>query len=342
MRAVPFFEHGPASVLQYREDFPDPSPARNSVIIDVRYCGINHLDIWTRQGIAGRKIRLPHICGCDIVGTVSSKSHGLRAGDRVMVYPGISCGRCAHCRARRENLCGQFAVIGGMSDHDGGYAEQVAVPARNVVRIPGSIKDEMAATFAVSYLVAWNMLKTNGAGRGKTVLVYGASSGVGMATIQIARALGATVITTVSGKEKRAFAEKVGAHHIVDRSREIIAERARQITSGTGVDIVIDHVGADTWQTSIASLKQGGRLAVCGMTSGNDAIVPVRTFYTKQIVMTGAFLGTKKQLQSLIRFADRKKIRPVIDSVFPLKEAALAHERMEAGKHMGKMILKCS
>jgi NADPH:quinone reductase-like Zn-dependent oxidoreductase len=341
MRAVPFSAHGPANVLQYREDFPDPVRARNSVIVDVKYCGVNHLDIWTRQGIAGRKIRLPHICGCDIVGTISRKSAGLRAGDRVMVYPGISCGRCAHCRAGRENLCGQFAIIGGMSDHDGGYAERVAVPARNIVRIPGSIKDEVAATLAVSYLVAWNMLKTNGAARGRTVLVYGASSGVGMATIQIAKALGATVITTVSSGEKRAFAEKVGADHILDRSANI-AELAREITDGTGTDIVVDHVGAATWQTSLASLRQGGRMAVCGMTSGNDAIVPVRSFYTKQIAMTGALLGTKGQLQGLIRFVDKKKIRPVIGSVLSLKEASLAHERMEAGKHMGKMLLRCS
>lgn len=341
MRAVPFFEHGPASVLQYKEDFPDPVRARNSVIIDVKYCGVNHLDIWTRRGIAGRNIRLPHICGCDIVGTVSSKSHSFRAGDRVMVYPGVSCGRCAHCRAGRENLCSQFAIIGGMSDHDGGYAEQVAVPAQNIVMIPESIKDEVAVTLAVSYLTAWNMLKTNGAARGKTVLVYGASGGVGMATMQIARALGATVITTVSSGEKRAFAERVGADHIVDRSTETIAERAKEITNGAGVDIVIDHVGAATWQTSIASLKQGGRMAVCGMTSGNDATVPVRSFYTKQIAMTGALLGTKGQLQSLIRFVEKKKIKPVIDSVLPLKEANLAHKRMEAGKHSGKMLLKC-
>jgi NADPH:quinone reductase-like Zn-dependent oxidoreductase len=259
-----------------------------------------------------------------------------------MVYPGISCGRCAHCRAGRENLCSQFAIIGGTSDHDGGYAERVAVPAQNIVRIPGSIKDEVAATLAVSYLVAWNMLKTNGAARGRTVLVYGASSGVGMATIQIAKALGATVITTVSSGEKRAFAEKVGADHILDRSTENPGERAKEITNGTGVDIVIDHVGAATWQTSIASLRQGGRMAVCGMTSGNDAIVPVRSFYTKQIVMTGALLGTKGQLQGLIRFMGKKKIRPVIGSVLPLKEAGLAHERMEAGKHMGKMLLRCS
>src|ERR671933_679325 len=180
MRAVPFFEHGTSAVLQYREDFPDPVASKGEVIVTVEYCGINHLDIWTRQGVAGKKIRLPHICGCDIVGTVK--------GQRVMVYPGVSCGRCTHCKAGQENLCSQFAIIGGMSNYNGGYAEKVAVPARNVIKLPDSMKSETAAALSVSYLTAWNMLTANGASRGKIILVYGAASGVGMATIQLAKA----------------------------------------------------------------------------------------------------------------------------------------------------------
>jgi NADPH:quinone reductase-like Zn-dependent oxidoreductase len=333
MRAVPFFEHGPADVLQYREDFPDPVAAKGSVIVDIQYCGVNHLDIWTRQGIAGKKIRLPHVCGCDIVGTV--------AGKRVMVYPGVSCGKCAYCRAGRENLCSQFAIIGGMSDHDGGYAEMAAVPAKNVISLPDSIKSEVAATLGVSYLVAWNMLRTNGAGKGKTVLVYGATSGVGMATIQLAMALGAEVVTTVSGRHKHDFAKKLGARHVIDRATQNIVEEAKKITGGMGVDIVIDHVGAATWPTSISALKQGGRMAVCGMTSGNDATVPVRMFYSKQVTMTGALLGTKAQLAELVNFMSRKKIRPVIDSVFELQDAKEAQKKMEAGAHAGKILLRC-
>ena len=357
MKAVAFFEHGPVDVLQYREDFPDPVAVKDEVIIDIKYCGINHLDIWTRQGTGatGKKIRLPHICGCDIVGTTYIK------GQRVMIYPGVSCGKCQYCTSssnriktttrrrrrnnnngndnKRENLCSQFAIIGGFSDYNGGYAERVAVPERNVIRLPSALKDEIAATLAVSYLTAWNMLQTNGASRGKKILVYGASSGVGMATIQLAKALGATVITTVSGNSKHEFAKKLGAHYIIDRTRQDITDEVKKIVPA-GVDIVIDHVGAATWTTSIAALRQGGRMAVCGMTSGNEAIVPIRTFYTKQIVMAGFLLGTRAQLQELINFVIRKKIQPVIDSVFPLQDAKEAQKKMEAGLHAGKILLK--
>jgi NADPH:quinone reductase-like Zn-dependent oxidoreductase len=338
MKAVVFHEHGPPDVLRY-EDHPDPVPAKDGVVIDIEYCGVNHLDIWTRMGIAGKTIKLPHICGCDIVGTVNRSVPGLKAGERVMIYPGISCGLCVHCRAGNENLCNQFAILGGMSDYNGGYAEQVTVPARNVVKL-GKIKSETAATLAVSYLVAWNMLKTNGAGKGKSLLVYGATSGVGMATIQLAKGLGVSkIIATVSGADKAAFAKRIGAHHVIDRSQTDIAAQVMKLTGG--VDIVVDHVGAATWQASIASLKAGGRMAVCGMTSGNNAVVPVRMFYSKQITMTGALLGTKRQLTDLARFMDAKKIRPVLDSIFPLEQAHDAHERMEQGRHAGKILLAC-
>jgi NADPH:quinone reductase-like Zn-dependent oxidoreductase len=358
MKAVAFFEHGPVDVLQYHEDFPDPVAGKDEVIIDIKYCGINHLDIWTRQGIGvavGKKIRLPHICGCDIVGTTPAVK-----GQRVMIYPGVSCGKCQYCTCsnrtatittrrrkdnnnngnnKRENLCSQFAIIGGFSDYNGGYAERVAVPVKNILRLPSSLSDETAATLAVSYLTAWNMLQTNGASRKKKILVYGASSGVGMATIQLAKALGATVITTVSGNSKHDFAKKLGAHYIIDRTRQDIADEVKKIVPD-GVDIVIDHVGAATWATSIAALRQGGRMAVCGMTSGNEATVPVRMFYSKQIVMVGFLLGTRAQLQELINFVMRKKIQPVIDSIFPLQDAKEAQKKMEAGMHTGKILLK--
>lgn len=347
MKAVPFYQHGPTvDVLRY-EDFPDPEPARGQVVIEVEYCGVNHLDIWTRMGIAGKKIKLPHICGCDIVGTVKKSAAGFDAGERVMVYPGASCGKCAHCKAGRENLCSQFAIIGGMSDYNGGYAEKVAVPARNVIRLGKKGPDsKAAATLAVSYLTAWNMLSANGAKKGKSLLVYGAASGVGMATIQLARALGvSTIITTAAGPEKAKFGKKLGAHHVIDRNetKDLAGEVAARLGGGAaaGVDIVIDHVGAATWQTSIASLKPGGRMAVCGMTSGNDATVPVRMFYSKQVTMTGALLGTKAQLVQLLKLVQARRIKPVIDSVFPLEEAAQAQDRMEKGLHSGKILLSC-
>jgi NADPH:quinone reductase-like Zn-dependent oxidoreductase len=217
MRAVPFFLHGPAEVLEYRSDFPDPVASKIQSIVKVEYCGVNHLDIWTRQGITGKKIKLPHVCGCDVVGRTN-------LGEPVMVYPGISCGKCPRCRGGRENLCREFAIIGGMSDHDGGYAERVAVPRKNLICLPKTLEPELAATLAVSYLVAWNMLTTNGPIKKKTVLVYGAASGVGMATIQLGKALGATVLTTVSGDGKRDFARRLGADLVIDRNTESIVD----------------------------------------------------------------------------------------------------------------------
>jgi NADPH:quinone reductase-like Zn-dependent oxidoreductase len=329
MKAVWFSEHGSADVLQYG-DFPDPIAERN-VLIDVEYCGVNHLDIWTRIGISGKKIRLPHICGCDIVGTFKGK--------RVMVYPGVSCRKCLHCKSGRETLCKDFAIIGGMSDWNGGYAEKVAVPAKNVIRLPEALKSEVAATLGVSYLVSWNTLRTNSASKGKTVLVYGATSGVGMATIQLAKALGCRIITTVSNIEKRKFAEDLGAHHVIDRKSQNILDEIKSVAP-EGVDLVIDHVGAATWPTSIAALKNGGRTAVCGMTSGNEATVPVRMFYSKQITMTGALLGTRAQLDELIKFVIAKKIRPVIDSIFDLRAARQAQSKMELDRHQGKILIK--
>lgn len=332
MKAVAFYNHGGPEVLQYA-DMPDPIPQKGEAIVNVRYCGLNHLDIWTRIGIAGRTIRLPHMCGCDIVGTVGNSKQ------LVMVYPGISCGKCSQCRAGRENKCSKFTILGGPGDYDGGYAEKVAVPRANVVPLPKGLKPEAAATLSVSYLTAWNMLQENGAGRGKSVLVYGAASGVGMATIQLAKALGALVITTASTKDKIRFAKDLGADHVIDRTAADIAHEVASIVPG-GVDIVIDHTGAATWKTSIACLRVGGRMAVCGTTSGGEATVPIRTFYTKQLTMAGALLGSRAQFSELLRFVARKKIKPVIDSILPLRDAAEGQKRMEGNLHSGKIVLQ--
>jgi NADPH:quinone reductase-like Zn-dependent oxidoreductase len=383
MKAVPFYQHGSADVLKYEEEFPSPLPAKGQVIINVKYCGVNHLDIWTRMGIAGKKIKLPHVCGCDIVGTIKEDAAGFKAGERVVVYPGASCGICLYCKMGHENLCSQFAIIGGTSDYNGGYAQQVAVPATNVIPLK-KMDSKIAATLSVSYLTAWNMLSSallsssssissaasaiigtnslnsrNKSGRTRSnsrdkkrepkkkspvssLLVYGAASGVGMATIQLARELGiSTIITTGAGPEKVKFGKKLGADIVIDRNET--KDIASEVVSKLGpVDMVVDHVGAATWQTSIAVLKPGGRMAVCGMTSGNNATVPVRMFYSKQITMAGALMGTKTQLVQLFDFVQRKKIMPVIDSVFSLRDAVQAQKRMEKGLHAGKILLQIS
>ena len=338
MKAVAINEHGGIDKLIY-QDIEDPRPLKDEVLVKVKACGVNHIDIWVRQGLAGKALQFPHILGCDIVGEVASKNKNFRIGSRVMVYPGLSCGKCSYCKARKENLCREFSIIGGFSDVQGGYAEYVKVPLRNIVSIPTWFSFEEAACLSVSYLTSWNMLKSTNVSKGMTLLVYGAGSGVGSAAIQLARAKGAKVITTVGDERKVTLAKKLGANHVINRMTHDIVLEVMTLTSD-GVDAVIDHVGASTWMTSLKSLKVGGRMAVCGATTGETANVEIRTVYNKQASIIGAYLGTKAELVEMMKFMQAKKIRPIIDSKFRLSEAAKAHERMEKSEHFGKIVLQ--
>ena len=338
VKAVAIHEHGGVDKLIY-QDFQDPKPSKDEVLVKVKACGVNHLDIWVRLGLAGKPLKFPHILGCDIAGEIASKNRNFPVGSRVMVYPGLSCGKCLHCKNGRENLCSKFTIIGGFSNVQGGYAEYVSAPLRNIVKIPAWFSFEEAACLGVSYLTAWSMLKSTNVTKGSTLLVYGAGSGVGSAAIQLARARGAKVITTVGDEGKVALAKKLGASHVINRTKQDIATEVVTIT-GDGVDAVIDHVGASTWMTSLKSLKLGGKMAVCGATSGEVANVEIRTVYNKQVSIIGAYLGTKNQLVEMMRFMHAKKIRPLIDSKFSLEKAAAAHERMEKNEQFGKIVLK--
>jgi len=338
VKATVIHEHGGADKLIY-EDIEDPEPSKDEVLVKIKTCAVNHLDIWVREGLPVKTLKFPHILGCDIAGEIAGKNRNFPIGSRVMVYPGLSCGKCSYCKKGKENLCSTFSIIGGFSDVQGGYAEYVKVPLRNIVRIPSRFSFDEAACLGVSYLVSWNMLKSTNAGKGTTLLVYGAGSGVGSATIQLARARGAKVITTVGNEGKVALAKKLGANHVIDRTRHDIVTEVMTLT-GDGVDAVIDHVGASTWMTSIKCLKPGGRMAVCGATTGETANVEIRTVYNKQLSIIGAYLGTKAQLMEMIAFMQAKKIKPVIDSTFRLSEAARAHARMENSDHFGKILLK--
>jgi NADPH:quinone reductase-like Zn-dependent oxidoreductase len=337
VKAVTLHEHGGIDKLIY-EDIEDPKPSKDEVLVKVKACGVNHLDLWVRQGLLGKSLQFPHILGCDITGEIARKNKSFALGSRVMVYPGLSCGKCSYCKSGRENLCAKFTIIGGFSNIQGGYAECVSVPLRNIVKILTWFSFEEAACLGVSYLIAWNMLKSTNVGKGTTVLVYGAGSGVGSATIQLARAKGAKVITTVSDEAKIALAKKLGANHVINRTKQDIVAEVMAI-SGGGVDAVIDHVGASTWMTSLKCLKLGGKMAVCGATSGEVANIEIRTVYNKQASIIGAYLGTKKELVEMMRFMQTKKIRPVIDSKIDLRKAAYAHERMEKNQHFGKIVL---
>ncbi len=337
MKAVVLHEHGSVDKLTYQE-IEVPKPSKGEVLVRVRACGVNHLDIWVRQGLPGRKLRFPHICGCDIVGEVASPSKKFSAGSRVMVYPGLHCGACSYCRAGNENLCSKFAIIGGFSDVQGGYAEYVKVPLRNLVNMPGWLTFEQVACLSISYLTVWNMLNRANVGKGTNLLVYGAGSGVGSATILLAKAKGAKVTTTVGDETKIGLAKRLGADHVINRKQNDIATEVSKLTDG--VDVVIDHVGAQTWNTSLRSLKQGGKMIVCGATSGETASIEIRTVYNKQASIIGAYLGTKSELIGLLKFMKLKKIRPLIDTIFKLSDVAKAQTRMENSEHFGKIVLQ--
>ncbi|MEM2759966.1 MAG: zinc-binding dehydrogenase [Nitrososphaerales archaeon] len=337
MKAAVIHEHGGPDKLVY-QDIDDPKPSSNEVLVKVKVCAINHLDIWVRQGLPGKTLKFPHILGCDIAGEIASKNRSLPIGSRVMVYAGVSCGRCSYCKAGEENLCAKFSVIGGFSDMKGGYAEYVKIPVRNIVEIPPWFSYDEAACLGVSYLTAWNMLKDVNVKKGSTVLVYGAGSGIGSATIKLARAMGMKVVTTVSSERKISLAKKLGANHVIDRNKQDVVAEVTRLTDG--VDAVIDHVGASTWMTSLKCLKVGGRMAVCGATTGEIANVEIRTVYNKQVSIIGAYLGTKGELIEMIKFMLKRRIKPLIDLTFRLSEARAAHERMEKNEHFGKILLK--
>src|SRR5688572_16479250 len=239
MKAVRFHQHGPPDVLRY-EDVPDPVPQEGWAVVRVRACALNHLDIWQRRGIERVRIPMPHISGADVAGEVAE------TGERVMLQPGLSCGRCARCLAGRDNRCAAYDVLGYQSD--GGYAEYVSVPAANLIPIPAQIDFVEAAAFPLTFLTAWHMLFNRARlEEGEIVLVLAAGSGVGQAAIQLARHAGAFVIATAGSADKLALATRLGADATINHTSDDVAAAVKTITSGRGADIVIEHVGTATW-----------------------------------------------------------------------------------------------
>jgi len=308
MKAVPFYSHGNVSVLKYEENFPTPVPNPSEILVRIKYCGINHLDIWTRMGIPGISINLPHICGSDIVGTLENDYSTFSRGSRVLVYPGISCNQCNFCKNGNETLCKQFSIIGGLSNYNGGYGEYVIVPKTNIIPIPHELSDEQAAILSISYLTAWNIIKKLQLKKDDTVLVYGASGGLGMAMLQIAKAFGIKIIGTVSDDSKLNFAYSLGSDYVINRNKKEIVPEVEEITHGLGVDAVVDTAGQKTMTTSINSVRKGGKIAMCGTTTGNDANFQIRSFYSKQIQIYGILIGSKLELLELVEFINKKKI----------------------------------
>jgi NADPH:quinone reductase-like Zn-dependent oxidoreductase len=340
MHAVVFHEHGGPDKLIYQQ-VPQPSPGEREVLIQVKACAINYLDIWVRKGIPAYRISLPHIPGTDIVGVIAqtgSKVEGAHPGDRVLVYPILHCHRCEYCLSGQENLCTSVRVIGVATD--GGYAQYARVPQENLLPLPESINFEEGAAFGLVYLTAWHMLITLAQLRpGQDVLVLGAGSGVGSAAIQIAKLVGAHVIATVGDREKIPKAQAIGADEVVNHREEDFAQRTRDLTRGRGVDVVFEHIGSETWPKSITCLAKNGTLVTCGATTGPEAKTDLRYLFTRQLRLIGSYIGTRRELMTLIKLMEQGKLRPHIHAVLPLGEARKAHEMIEDRKHFGKLVL---
>jgi NADPH:quinone reductase-like Zn-dependent oxidoreductase len=336
MKAVRFHEHGGAEVLRF-EDAPDPSPDRGEVLVRVRACALNHLDIWNRRGVV--RLPLPHISGADVAGeVVESSDLGLAAGLRVMLQPGLSCGRCEACLDGRDNECPRYDVLGSQSD--GGYAEFVRVPARNIIPLPDAIGFVEAAAFPLTFVTAWHMLVTRAAVRpGETVLVLAAGSGVGQAAVQIAWLHGARVVATAGTDEKLARARELGASEVVNHHTQDLAADVRRFTNNRGVDIVIEHVGEATWERSLKCLARGGRLVTCGATTGYKAGIDLRFLFARQYTLMGSYMGTKAELSRAAAFFFSGELRAIVDRTFSLADAAAAQRYLEESKQFGKVVL---
>jgi NADPH:quinone reductase-like Zn-dependent oxidoreductase len=340
MKAVIFSQHGGPEVLQYT-DVPDPQIKANEVLIEVRACALNHLDVWVRGGLPGMKIAMPHILGNDVAGVareVGELVTWVKAGDEVMIQPGVSCGHCAECLSGRDNMCPEYDIIG--NGRDGGYAELLAVPGVNVIPKPKILSWPEAAALPLVTLTAWHMLVTQARLQpGEDVLVHAAGSGVGSLGIQIAKLFGARVIATASSAEKLAKARELGADETVDYTRDDWPKEVRRLTDRRGVDVVFEHTGAATWPGSLVSLRKGGRLVTCGATSGFDARTDLRQVFFRHLTILGSMMGSKAELLSAMKFIESGRIRAVVDRTLPLSEARQAHELMEDRAQFGKLVL---
>jgi len=342
MKAVIFSEHGGPEKLVYGE-VPQPVIGPGEVLIRVKACALNHLDIWIRQGNPSYPISLPHISGSDIAGVVEEvgvQVEGVIVGDRVLVSPGVSCWRCEFCLTGRDNLCQSYSLIGGKMH--GGYAEYLKVPFRNILPMPENLSFEQAAAFPLVSVTASHMLFALArVQHGETVLIMGAGSGVGSMAVQLAKLVGARVITTVGSDEKIPKAVILGADAVINHAKEKVADRVKLLTEGRGVDVVIEHVGPEVWDACLRSLTRGGRLITCGATTGAAVQLDLRHIFSHQLTVKGSYMGTRAELVKIVDLMGQKRLIAVIDRTYPLSDAQAAQEQMLSRNFFGKIVLEC-
>jgi len=338
MKAVRIHQFGGPEVLNY-ESVPDPTPRKDQVLVGVRACALNHLDLWVRNGLPG--VNLPHILGTDTAGEIVEVGEyvtDLKVGQRVIVAPMSFCNHCPKCLAGLQNQCRQFTVFGNAVD--GGNCELFAIPAVNAIPIPDSLDFNEAASVPLVFVTAWHMLTGLAKIRpGQTVLILGANSGVGIAAIQIAKMFHARVLTTAGDEHKMERARELGADHVINHYQQKISQEVREITKGEGVDIVVEHVGPATWQESMRSLKPNGVLVTCGATTGPKVDLELRFLFSRQLSVLGSYMGTMGELNEVLGHVFAGRLKPVIAKTFPISEIRAAHEYLEKSQMFGKVVL---
>lgn len=339
MKAILIREHGGLDKLEMAE-VPDPSPRAGEAVVRVRAVALNHLDIWLRRGVPGHKFPLPMIPGSEVAGVVESVDDPRwKIGDEVIVAPGYSCGLCVACLSGNDPLCRNSGIFG--ETVSGGAAEKIAVPVRNLIRKPASLSFAEAAALPLDMLTAWHMLVARAQLRpGETVLVQAGGSGVGSAAIQIAKLWGATVYATAGSAAKAARAKTLGADETIVYTEVDFVEEVRRLTSKRGVDVVVEHVGGETFERSLRALTKGGRLVTCGSTSGAEATINLRLVFFKLLSILGSTMGSLAELHEIMKFVDAGRLRPVVDRVLPLSQVAEGHRILEAREAFGKIVFE--
>jgi NADPH:quinone reductase-like Zn-dependent oxidoreductase len=344
MKAAVIREHGGPDVVRV-EEFPEPKYADDEVILEVRSAGLNHLDIWVRKGRGGSGPADPHVLGSDAAGVVvavGSRVRNVSVGDEVILNPGLSCGWCDHCDRGQHSECVSFGIV-GMS-RQGTFAEQVAVPARNVAPKPSHLSFNEAGAFVLAQLTAWRMLMTRAQLRpGQTVLMHGIGGGVALYALQLAKLAVAKAIVTSSSDDKLSRASEMGADHAINyKDVDDVARCVKDLTSGSGVDIIIDTVGAATWPIDFSAVRRGGKIVLCGVTSAAEAVTDLRALYWNQLTIMGSTMGSNEDFHQMVNAVTAAKLRPVIDSVMPLESVRDAMNKMETAEQFGKIVLEIS
>lgn len=341
MKAVQLITHGTPGRFELRE-LPDPQPAAGEVIVQVQACGLNHLDLWLEEGGLPMPIELPRTPGCEIAGrilTLGPRVDGWHSGDRVAVQSNLFCGQCEYCQRGDESMCIHNVILG--VQRDGGFAEKVAVPARALVRLPDNVEFETSAALTLAGSTAMHMLTNRAQVRaGDWVLVIAGASGVGSVAIQIAKELGARVISTGSTEAKRALARHLGADFMLDTSDSNWPEEVRKMTNRRGVDLVVEHVGGEVLRQSFNCLARGGTIVTCGATAGREIQISLWPFFVKQHRLVGSYGRSSSDLRATLEWAAAGKLKPVIDSTYPLMETAAAFAHLRARNVLGKVIVE--